>query len=127
MKFKTMSACALLVLLVGCQQNNPEEETTEITASADVCSSQGNMPGGWKMFKSTPDVQKAMAFVLTEMDTPSSFKQILNVHAQIVSGVNYAIEFEMDDGVIWNTIVYRNLDGDYSITQSPHEGKFCEQ
>nr|WP_267136016.1 cystatin domain-containing protein [Vibrio sp. J1-1] len=122
-----MSACALLVLLVGCQQNNPEEETTEITASADVCSSQGNMPGGWKMFKSTPDVQKAMAFVLTEMDTPSSFKQILNVHAQIVSGVNYAIECEMDDGVIWNTIVYRNLDGDYSITQSPHEGKFCEQ
>ena len=127
MKFKTMSACALLVLLVGCQQNNPEEETTEITASADVCSSQGNMPGGWKMFKSTPDVQKAMAFVLTEMDTPSSFKQIFNVHAQIVSGVNYAIEFEMDDGVIWNTIVYRNLDGDYSITQSPHKGKFCEQ
>ncbi|ANQ24141.1 pyruvate dehydrogenase [Vibrio natriegens] len=126
MKFKTMSACALLVLLVGCQQNSPEE-TTEITTSADVCSSQGNMPGGWKMFKSTPDVQKAMAFVLTEMDSASSFKQIINVHAQIVSGVNYAIEFEMGDGVVWNTIVYRNLDGDYSITQSPHEGKFCEQ
>ncbi|UYI49755.1 cystatin domain-containing protein [Vibrio natriegens] len=126
MKFKTMSACALLVLLVGCQQNSPED-TTEITASADVCNTQGNMPGGWKMFKSTPDVQKAMAFVLKEMDTTSTFKQILNVHAQIVSGVNYAIEFEMDDGVVWNTIIYRNLDGDYSITQSPHEGKFCEQ
>ncbi len=51
-----------------------------------------------------------MAFVLKQMDTLSSFKQILTVHAQIVSGVNYAIEFEMDDGSIWNTIVYRNLD-----------------
>nr|WP_319534041.1 cystatin domain-containing protein [uncultured Vibrio sp.] len=126
MKFKTMSACAVLVLLVGCQQNSPED-TTGITASADVCNTQGNMPGGWKRFESTPDVQKAMAFVLTEMDTLSSFKQILNVQAQIVSGVNYAIEFEMEDGAVWNTIVYRNLDGDYSMTQSPHKGKFCEQ
>jgi hypothetical protein len=126
MKLKTMSACALLVLLVGCQQNSPEE-MTEVTASADVCNTQGNMPGGWKKFSATPDAQKAMAFVLKEMDTLSSFKQILNVHAQIVSGVNYAIEFEMDDSSVWNTIVYRNLDGNYAITQRPTEGKFCEQ
>ncbi|WP_417877757.1 cystatin domain-containing protein [Vibrio sp.] len=125
MKFKTMLAYVLLGLLVGCQQNSPEG-TTEITTSADVCNTQGNMPGGWKIFESTPDVQKAMAFVLTKMDTLSSFKQILNVHAQIVSGVNYAIEFEMNDGVVWNAIVYRNLDGDYTISQSPKEGKFCQ-
>ncbi|MDF4623746.1 pyruvate dehydrogenase, partial [Vibrio parahaemolyticus] len=24
-------------------------------------------------------------------------------------------------------IVYRNLDGEYAITQSPKEGHFCEQ
>ncbi|TOO40974.1 pyruvate dehydrogenase [Vibrio parahaemolyticus] len=121
-----MSTCAILGLLVGCQPKN-QEETTHVTASADVCNTQGNMPGGWNEFDATPDAQKAMAFVLKQMDTLSSFKQILTVHAQIVSGVNYAIEFEMDDGSIWNTIVYRNLDGEYAITQSPKEGHFCEQ
>ncbi|EGR2189976.1 pyruvate dehydrogenase [Vibrio parahaemolyticus] len=126
MMLKTVSTCAILGLLVGCQPKN-QEETTHVTASADVCNTQGNMPGGWNEFDATPDAQKAMAFVLKQMDTLSSFKQILTVHAQIVSGVNYAIEFEMDDGSIWNTIVYCNLDGEYAITQSPKEGHFCEQ
>lgn len=126
MMLKTVSTCAILGLLVGCQPKN-QEETTHVTVSADVCNTQGNMPGGWNEFDATPDAQKAMAFVLKQMDTLSSFKQILTVHAQIVSGVNYAIEFEMDDGSIWNTIVYRNLDGEYAITQSPKEGHFCEQ
>ncbi|MGY0614467.1 cystatin family protein [Vibrio sp. FJH11] len=125
MKLKTMSACALLVLLVGCQPNSPED-VTEITASADICNTQRNIPGGWKKFEATPDVQKAMAFVLKEMDMISSFKQIVNVHAQIVSGVNYAIEFEMDDSSVWHTIVYRNLDGNYAVTQQPQKGTFCE-
>ncbi|MGU3813499.1 cystatin family protein [Vibrio diabolicus] len=126
MKLKTVSVCALLVLLAGCQQENPSQ-ATQLTTSADVCNTQGNMPGGWNEFNATPDAQKAMAFVLKRMDTIASFKQILNVHAQIVSGVNYAIEFELDDGSIWNTVVYRNLDGAYAITQSPKEGHFCEQ
>ncbi|MCG9230333.1 cystatin domain-containing protein [Vibrio diabolicus] len=125
MKLKTVSVCALLVLLAGCQQENPSQ-ATQLTTSADVCNTQGNMPGGWNEFNATPDAQKAMAFVLKRMDTIASFKQILNVHAQIVSGVNYAIEFELDDGSIWNTVVYRNLDGEYAIIQSPKEGHFCE-
>ncbi len=126
MKLQTVSAVAILVMLVGCQQYNPES-AADMTASADVCNTQGNVPGGWREFEITPDVQRAMAFVLTKMDTLSSFKQILNVHAQIVSGVNYAIEFEMDDGSVWNTIVYRDLDGNYAIVHRPREGKFCEE
>ncbi|GAK22153.1 pyruvate/2-oxoglutarate dehydrogenase complex, dihydrolipoamide dehydrogenase component [Vibrio sp. JCM 19052] len=108
MKLKTVSACAILVLLVGCQQKT-QDEATQPTTSADVCSTQGNMPGGWNEFDATPDAQKAMAFVLNKMETLSSFKQILSVHAQIVSGVNYAIEFELNDDSVWNTVVYRNL------------------
>lgn len=125
MKLKTMSAYVLLALLAGCQQNSPEG-STETTASADVCNTQGNIPGGWRKFEVTPDVQKAMAFVLQEIATPSSFKQILDVHAQLVSGVNYAIEFELDNGSVWNTIVYRNLDAKYTIIQQPKVGEFCK-
>ncbi len=124
MKLKTVSAFALLGLLVGCQQYNPE---SAVTASADLCNTEGSVPGGWKEFEATPDVQRAMAFVLTQMDTLSSFKQILNVHAQIVSGVNYAIEFQLDDDSVWNTIVYRDLDGNFTVTSRPQEGAFCEK
>lgn len=124
MKLHSVSAVALMVMLVGCQQYSPES-SADMTTSADVCNAQENVPGGWREFEATPDAQRAMAFVLTKMDTLSSFKRILNVHAQIVSGVNYAIEFEMDDGSVWNTIVYRDLDGNYAIVNRPREGKFC--
>lgn len=126
MKLKTVSACAILILLAGCQQNT-QDEAAQPTTSADVCNTKGNMPGGWNEFDATADAQKAMAFVLKKMETLSSFKQILSVHAQVVSGVNYAIEFELYDGTVWNTVVYRNFDGEYAITQSPKEGRFCEQ
>ena len=126
MKLKTVSACAILILLAGCQQNT-QDEAAQPTTSADVCNTKGNMPGGWNEFDATADAQKAMAFVLKKMETLASFKQILSVHAQVVSGVNYAIEFELYDGTVWNTVVYRNLDGEYAITQSPKEGRFCEQ
>ncbi|EOG7622831.1 pyruvate dehydrogenase, partial [Vibrio parahaemolyticus] len=54
MMLKTVSTCAILGLLVGCQPKN-QEETTHVTASADVCNTQGNMPGGWNEFDATPD------------------------------------------------------------------------
>ena len=126
MKLKTVSACTFLVLLVGCQQET-RAEATQPTNSAKVCNIRGHMPGGWNEYDATPDAQKAMAFVLNKMDTFASFKQILSVHAQVVSGVNYAIEFELNDGSVWNTVVYRNLDDEYAMTQSPKEGRFCEQ
>ncbi len=123
MRLQKVLAGALLILLVGCQQYNPDNSAD----MADVCTTQANVPGGWKTFEVTPDVQRAMDFVLTRLDTLSAFKQILNVHAQIVSGVNYALEFEMDDGSVWNTVVYRDLDANYEIVHRPREGKFCEE
>jgi len=57
MKLKTVSVCALLVLLAGCQQENPSQ-ATQLTTSADVCNTQGNMPGGWNEFNATPDAQR---------------------------------------------------------------------
>ncbi len=44
-----------LVQFWGCLlvANQNQEETTHVTASADVCNTQGNMPGGWNEFDAT--------------------------------------------------------------------------
>ena len=126
MNLKLVSACAVLTLVMGCQPQD-KSDTVNVITSTDICDSQDKMLGGWERFDATPDVQKAMAFVLTKMDTPATFKQITDVHAQIVSGVNYAIEYELDDASVWNTIVYRNLEAQYTLAQSPRKGRFCKQ
>ncbi len=126
MKLKTVSACAILVLLVGCQQKLKMKRHSQQPRQMYVIHKEICQVGGTNsMLPQT--LKRQCTFVLNKMETLASFKQILSVHAQIVSGVNYAIEFELNDGSVWNTVVYRNLDGEYAITQSPKEGRFCEQ
>ena len=59
------------------------------------------------------------------MNTAAKLKEILSVRTQVVNGMNYAIEFEMDNGEVWNTIVYRSLKGDMEMTQSAQQGRIC--
>ena len=53
-------------------------------------------------------------------------KEVLAVYSQVVNGMNYALEFQLEDGTIWSAIVYRNLEGKYTITQTPITGLFCD-
>ena len=57
------------------------------------------------------------------MVTGTRLTKVLSVHSQVVNGVNYAIEFEMDNGEVYHTIVYRVLDGEMSLTQPVERGK----
>ncbi|HHP0494788.1 TPA: cystatin domain-containing protein, partial [Vibrio harveyi] len=73
----------------------------------------------------TPEAQQALDFVLGQMNTAAKLKEILSVRTQVVNGINYAIEFEMDNGEVWNTIVYRSLKGDMEMTQPAQQGRLC--
>lgn len=59
------------------------------------------------------------------MNTNAKLKKIVGVRTQVVAGLNYAIEFEMDNGEVWNTIVYRSLQGDIEMMQAVQQGRLC--
>ena len=59
------------------------------------------------------------------MNTAAKLEKILSVRTQVVSGLNYAIDFEMDNGEVWNTIVYRSLQGEMTMTQAAQKGRLC--
>ncbi|HAS6346988.1 cystatin domain-containing protein [Vibrio sp. IRLE0018] len=126
MKSKLAMAAATLFLLAGCQQE-PQEQPSSYRASKAICSSQESMPGGWHKIEVDHQVMRAVDTVLEQMNTNSPLKGITSVHTQVVSGVNYAIEFQLENGSQWNTIVYRNLKGEYQITQVAKLGLFCQQ
>ncbi|EKM28470.1 2-oxoglutarate dehydrogenase [Vibrio harveyi] len=89
-----------------------------------ICSAE-NLAGGWSQGEVTPEAQQALDFVLGQMNTAAKLKEILSVRTQVVNGINYAIEFEMDNGEVWNTIVYRSLKGDMEMTQPAQQGRLC--
>lgn len=93
--------------------------------SSPICSN-AQLAGGWSESDVSPQVQEALNFVLSRMNTAAKLERILSVRSQVVNGTNYAIEFEMDNGEVWTTIVYRSRKGALSITQPAQQGRLCE-
>ncbi|MFM5429173.1 hypothetical protein ACET60_05685 [Aeromonas veronii] len=72
------------------------------------------LPGGWqKQINHSPDSEVALASMLKRMNTTAEFKNIREVRTQVVSGINYDIEFLLDNGEIWNARIHRDLAGNY--------------
>ena len=113
-----------VVVLAGCSQKgeamNQSQENTN-----PICSTQ-SLTGGWSKSDITPQAEQALDAVLGQMNTAAELKQILSVRTQVVAGLNYAIEFEMDNGEVWNTIVYRSLQGDIEMMEVAQQGRLCQ-
>ena len=63
-------------------------------------------------------VEKAVEFVLQRMNTSAKLDKIVKVKMQIVKGRNYDIDFQLDNGEIWNVVVYMDLDGNFKMTKT---------
>jgi hypothetical protein len=74
--------------------------------------------GGWSEGEIDEATEDAVAFVLSRMNTSAKLKRILQVKKQVVKGMNYDITFELDNNTVWNAVVYRDLSGEFSITQT---------
>ena len=59
-----------------------------------------------------------MDFVLAQMNTSAKLDKIVAVKYQIVKGKNYDIDFKLNNGEVWNTIVYMDLQGTYKMTKT---------
>ncbi|MEZ9107323.1 2-oxoglutarate dehydrogenase [Vibrio cyclitrophicus] len=86
-----------VVVLAGCSQKGEAMNQSQENTNP-ICSTQ-NLTGGWSKSDITP---------------------------QAVAGLNYAIEFEMDNGEVWNTIVYRSLQGDIEMMEVAQQGRLCQ-
>ncbi|WP_419536517.1 hypothetical protein [Endozoicomonas sp.] len=125
MKVKTICAVIAVIALTGCEHSEEKPSIDNKTAEA-ICNAKESLPGGWAKSDVTPEAKKAVELVIKGMEKPAKLKKMLAVHSQIVNGVNYALEFQLENGTIWSAIVYRDLEGKYSITQMPIPGLFCD-
>ncbi|ALP40118.1 cystatin domain-containing protein [Aeromonas schubertii] len=81
------------------------------------------VPGGWQsMPQPDAEAKAALAHVLAQMNTSAHLKGITRVDRQVVAGINYDIEFMLDTGEMWNTRVYRTLQGEYRMTRPARQG-----
>ncbi|NME71582.1 cystatin domain-containing protein [Flammeovirga aprica] len=77
------------------------------------------LAGGWAESEITPEVKEAVNFVLAEMNTSSPLKKIESAQLQVVAGINYKVIFSLKDNTVWKAKVYRDLEGNYTISDGP--------
>jgi hypothetical protein len=98
---------------------------SQLSACSAVPQQQTCAPlaGGWRT-QPLPNAagEAALANVLARMNTTAKLKNIREVRSQVVAGVNYDIEFQLDNGEVWNTRVYRDLEGNYQMTRAAAQG-----
>jgi len=102
------------ITLFGCS-NSAKQKNAE---KADEDKVERNLAGGWHETEVTPEVEKAVDFVLQQMNTSAKLEKIVSVKTQIVKGRNFDIDFRLDNGEVWNTIVYMDLDGNFKMTKT---------
>ena len=102
-----LTLCA--ISLVGCATQSTPEPPKTTTRS---------IPGGWNEAKIDDGAQQALDVVLQQMNTSAKLDKILAVRKQVVAGMNYDIDFQLDNGEHWNTRVFRDLKGNYTMTKA---------
>ncbi|EAQ42446.1 amidohydrolase family protein [Polaribacter sp. MED152] len=75
------------------------------------------LAGGWSDVSIENDVQEALNFAIQEINTNASLKKVISAKKQVVKGLNYDLKFMLNNGEIWSVLVYRDLDGNLSITE----------
>lgn len=110
-----LSFCVLTA--VGCSQESTQATTVQEKSINPLCNTNAGMAGGWQDSAVTPEATVAVDNVLAMMNTSAQLSKILDVKTQVVNGINYAIDFELDNSEVWNTRVYRSLKGEYTMTQ----------
>ena len=81
------------------------------------------LAGGWsRQEQPSEDARAALDWVLGQMNTAAHLRRIREVRTQVVAGLNYAVEFELDNGEVWHTVVFRDLGGKFHLTQRAQLG-----
>ncbi|CAG23808.1 hypothetical protein PBPRB1963 [Photobacterium profundum SS9] len=119
-----LSFCVLTA--VGCSQQSTQATITKEKSINPRCNTEAGMAGGWYDSAVTPEATAAVDSVLAMMNTSAQLSKILDVKTQVVNGINYAIDFELDNGEVWNTRVYQNLEGKYTMTQPAALGSMTQ-
>lgn len=124
--FTTLACSSILLFTAGCSQQTQQEPVLSSDNMNPLCNVDNGMAGGWNTSVVTPEVEKAINYVLGMMNTSAKLEQILAVKTQVVAGTNYAIDFKLDDGQVWNTRVFRNLNGKFTMTQPAQQGSMTQ-
>lgn len=105
-----------ILTILSCKNESKTAGDSNIPADKTLQKKE-NLAGGWVEAAVENDVEEALDFALEEINAKAKLKNVLRAMKQVVKGLNYDLTFSLENGETWNALVYRDLDGNYSLTQ----------
>ncbi|MEZ5477940.1 MAG: cystatin domain-containing protein [Thiolinea sp.] len=112
-RYSLTCTCLLALLTVGCTQ----EPAMSPTALPDNTLPTAPRPGGYGAADvNDPGVRAAADFAVSEIGGNTKLASIQEASRQVVAGMNYRMTLKLSDGSLYQVVVYRNLQGQYSLS-----------
>ena len=95
------------------------QEMNENTKNENAEEIEEDVAGGWARGAVDEEVSEAAAVAMKGLATRGpepKLKRITKVEKQVVAGLNFRLQLELDDGTLWDAVVHRNLAGEHSLT-----------
>ena len=92
-------------------------------ASVTFAKASTQVTGAWSETAVDDMVIAASEYAVSQMNTKAKLKKVLSARKQVVKGLNFDITYELDNGSVWQAIVYRDLQGKHSFLQQPLEAR----
>lgn len=87
----------------------------------NTATSPQQITGGWEEIPVDKMVTEAAVFAVGKINATAKLKRVILAKRQIVKGLNLDLTFALENGSIWQAIVYRDLQGNYSLKQPPQK------
>ncbi|AUC16290.1 hypothetical protein BTO06_14535 [Tenacibaculum sp. SZ-18] len=94
-------------------KKNQVDKTNEVQQEVK----KENIVGGWTSIDVDDKVKEMAAFVTESKELGSKIEKITDASSQIVSGKNYRFKLHLENGEVWNSQVYENLQNEKQVTK----------
>ncbi|MFV0575354.1 MAG: cystatin domain-containing protein [Vibrio sp.] len=115
--YKNILLASAATLAVAACSSGASESNTKVNIDCQTPERYAtNLPGGWHKAEVTPEAKKAANLALSGLSGAHQVKEIKSVDQQVVAGMNYRVIFTIEDDSEYEAVVYRNVQGQYTIT-----------
>ncbi|WP_086984354.1 cystatin domain-containing protein [Vibrio aphrogenes] len=110
--YKNILAISTITLAMTACSATPPTENPELTMK---CETVKSMPGGWQEAEISAEVKQSALLAVASLEGNHSVKSIQRAQQQVVAGMNYKVEFTIEDDTTYTAKVYKDLKGQYKI------------
>ncbi len=100
-------------------------EAAATIAARPECAATTGMAGGWNPLELSPELQDTLLDVVSQLDTTGTVASILSVRSQVVAGMNYLVDYQLEDGQTRSLGLFQDLSGNFNLTEPPSDGPAC--